>query len=51
MRGGVAFAEMLLAHKAEINPKGSRGWTPLRAAMPNGRNDMMEFLRKHGAQN
>jgi ankyrin repeat protein len=39
-----AMAELLLAHKAEVNLKEKLGWTPLLSAASSGRDEVVELL-------
>jgi ankyrin repeat protein len=40
---------VLLAHGAEVNAMNNNGATPLYWALYNGRKDVAELLRQHGA--
>jgi ankyrin repeat protein len=43
-------AELLLAHGADVNAKDAAGETPLRWAERNNQQDMVRWLRQHGAK-
>jgi ankyrin repeat protein len=45
-----AVAEMLLAHGADMNTRDWYGKTPLSLAKENGHAEIVELLRKHGAE-
>jgi hypothetical protein len=47
--GHEALAELLIAHKADIEAKGRRGPTPLIVAAARGRHELVEFLLRNGA--
>jgi ankyrin repeat protein len=42
-------AELLLAHKADVNARGDEGFTPLHIAAQWGHKDMVEWLLANGA--
>jgi ankyrin repeat protein len=49
--GSKEAVEVLLAHGADVNAKDKgNGMTPLRLAVVNGRSDVVELLRQHGAK-
>jgi ankyrin repeat protein len=43
-------AALLLANKAEVNAKSSKGDTPLHWAVVSGHKDVAALLRQHGGQ-
>ena len=43
------ISELLLEHKADINVTDDKGGTPLQAAHQLGNDELVEFLRNHGA--
>jgi ankyrin repeat protein len=47
--GDTNIAQVLLAHKADVNAKGSDGQTPLHFAVNQGQLQAVEWLLKHGA--
>jgi ankyrin repeat protein len=48
--GHTTVAELLVAHKADVNAVNQRGLTPLGVALKNGRAEMAEQLRRLGAR-
>ena len=48
--GDTNIAELLLAHQADVNAKGSDGQTPLHFATRQGQLQAVEWLLKHGAE-
>ena len=47
-RGNLATVELLLAHRAQINPVDSKGWTPLDRAKRWGHPEVAAYLSQHG---
>ncbi len=47
--GSVRAAQLLVAHKADINARTDEGWTPLHLAASNRQRDMVSYLLANGA--
>jgi ankyrin repeat protein len=45
-KGNLEIAELLIKNKADVSAKDKDGWTALRYASIQGRNDMVALLKK-----
>lgn len=48
-RQGEEMIELLIAQRADINPRDNAGRTPIDQMLQNGREDPAEVLRRHGS--